>query len=42
MYFLCLQSKKIQAQLKDLRYGKKDLIFKVSWSLELATVFAYK
>ncbi|CAF99932.1 unnamed protein product [Tetraodon nigroviridis] len=23
-------SKKIQAQLKELRYGKKDLIFKVS------------
>lgn len=25
-----MQSKKIQAQLKELRYGKKDLIFKVS------------
>ncbi|XP_058280144.1 leucine zipper protein 2 isoform X2 [Hirundo rustica] len=31
LYFrgLCLMSKKIQAQLKELRYGKKDLIFKV-------------
>jgi hypothetical protein len=28
--FLLLQSKKIQAQLKELRYGKKDLLFKVS------------
>lgn len=28
--FLFLQSKKIQSQLKELRYGKKDLLFKVS------------
>nr|KAF6325007.1 leucine zipper protein 2 [Myotis myotis] len=27
------ESKKIQAQLKELRYGKKDLLFKVSISL---------
>lgn len=29
-----MQSKKIQAQLKELRYGKKDLIFKVSSTLK--------
>lgn len=30
LFFFFLQSKKIQAQLKELRYGKKDLLFKVS------------
>uniref|UniRef100_A0A3B5MBB1 Leucine zipper protein 2 n=1 Tax=Xiphophorus couchianus TaxID=32473 RepID=A0A3B5MBB1_9TELE len=36
-YFLIfpLQSKKIQAQLKELRYGKKDLIFKGQQLLDL-------
>lgn len=30
IYFSLLQSKRIQSQLKELRYGKKDLLFKVS------------
>uniref|UniRef100_A0A8C2WBG0 Leucine zipper protein 2 n=1 Tax=Cyclopterus lumpus TaxID=8103 RepID=A0A8C2WBG0_CYCLU len=36
-YFLIssLQSKKIQAQLKELRYGKKDLIFKGQQLMDL-------
>ncbi|XP_058280147.1 leucine zipper protein 2 isoform X3 [Hirundo rustica] len=37
LYFrgLCLMSKKIQAQLKELRYGKKDLIFKAQQLTDL-------